>query len=1123
MPLKFLRAQSTRLVFILTMVCATQAPLVAQTPLLAGTYVQTFDAIGGGAPAGWGIYTGATASSLGTAATLNTAAASWASTTGQWANFAAAGSFLGTETVAAQAAAPNRALGIRQTGSFGDPGASAAFNFSTLGLQISSISFFAQLLSVQTRSTVWSLQYGVGAAPVSWTTIGTFSDPAVFGATTLTAAGFGTNLDNQPNVWLRIVALAGSTGSGSRDTFGIDDFTIVAGVPGGDIAPSIITEPQSLSVTEGGAAQFTVAASGTEPLVYQWRKGTTILSDAGNLTGTNSTMLTLSPVALADAGNYNVVVTNGAGSKTSMDAALTVNPAVSAPSITTQPAPTTVAPGGTAMFHVVADGTAPLAYQWRKGGANLIDGGIITGATTDTLTLTGISAADAGSFDVVVSNAVDSVASGPALLTVGSAPPVSSELLWNFTTATPSSGMPADVTNGTVTQGNNNGTTTLLTTTSASSGYAGVSGTFNAGAAAFVGGPLNQAVNTYFTFTLEPAAGKQLSASALSFGSRSTGTGPQAFAVFTSVDNFTTAVATGTLLNNSTWALQSPTFTSVTGGTSDPITFRIYGYGGAGSPAAGTANWRIDDLKLAISTVDGPPVPPAITGTTPAAGAVGIAEGSSVTVTFNQPVTVTGNWFTLTGSLSGAHTATVTGGATSYILTPDTPFTEGETITLVVLADHVVDAKSGTLALGSDYTATYTVISTRPIHAIQGSGLTSPFATQTVRVHGVVTAVFQTAGQIGGYYMEAPDAEQDTDATTSEGIYVFDSVNGVSVGDAVTVTGKLTEFGAAPNSETEISPVTVFAKESSGNALPTPIALTLPFASTTTAERYEGMRVILPQILTVTDTFDLGHFGELRLSNGRLPAPTNVVSPGGPAQLQEAANLLNQVILDDTLSPTYPSPTPYLNSSDASVATRRSGDTTTGVTGILGNKFGAYVIEPTVVPTFANANPRPTAPVVGGSLHVAIGNVLNFFNGNGTGQDGAAGGFPTERGATTRDEYLRQRAKMVAGILGLRPDIMGLTEVENDGFGPTSAIQDIVTSLNAAAPAGTTYALVNAGVAAIGTDAITCAFIYRTQAVELVGAPVINNDSVFNRPPIAQTFRQIATGEKLTVCINHFK
>ena len=1041
----FLRSSAARLALVLTVGCILNAPIAAQVALPSGTSTQSFDSIAGGLPAGWSIYTGATASTLGTSAALTTTAVTWSNTSGGWRNVAAADNtgFVGTETDVVQAAATDRALGIRQTGTFGDPGASANFNFSTIGVQVSSISFSAQMLSVQTRSTVWQLQYGVGASPATWTTIGTFIDPGVFGKTTVTGSGFGTALDNQSNVWLRIVTLAATTGSGSRDTFGIDDFTIVTTSGGGGaIAPSITTQPVAQSVTEGATATFTVVAAGTPTLLY----------------------------------------------------------------------------------------------QWQKGGVALADGGIVSGATTNTMTLTGVTNADAGSYSVVVSNGVAPNATSDAVTLTVVVPTSDSVLYWNFNpiegVATPTSGLPGDVTDGKVTQGNNNGTTELLTTISASSGYTGFSGSYNAGAAARIGS-FSPASSVYFEFTLKPAFTKQLSATAISFGSRSTGTGPQSFAVYTSVDGFAAPVASGALANNGTWALQTPTFASVTGGTGAAVTFRIYGFGGAGSPSAGTANWRIDDLKLNISTAVGPPVVPAITATTPINGAAGITDLAPIIVTFNQPVIATGTWFTLTGSLSGVHTAVVSGGPTSYTLTPDVPFSEGETVTLVVLAAQIVDESTGTLHPASDYTGTFAIISTSPIHTVQGSALTSTYAAQTVRVRGIVTATFQAAGQIGGYYIEAPDAEQDSDPMTSEGIYVFDNANSVTVGDFVTVTGTLVEYGAAPNSETEISPVTSFTKDSTGNPLPSAVAVSLPFAAADYAERYEGMLVTLPQTLTVTDTFSLGKFGELRLSNGRLPAPTNVVAPGAPAIAQEAANLLNQVILDDGVSTLYPSPTPYLNGGDVVTATRRSGDTATGVTGIFGNKFSAYVVEPTIAPVFVDANPRSSAPNPGGTLHVAIGNVLNCFNG-----DGAGGGFatsPDDRGANSLIEYERQRAKIIAGILGAAPDIMGLTDVENDrvtngatdSYGPTSAIADIVNSLNAVTvPKGITYAFVNAAAVDIVTDQIHCAFIYRVETVAPVGAPAMLNSQYFNslaRNPLAQTFKQISTGEKLTVCINHFK
>ena len=902
------------------------------------------------------------------------------------------------------------------------------------------------------------------------------------------------------------------------------------------VAPAITTPPAAQTVNAGDTVQFHVVATGTAPLTYQWRKDGAALGDGGIVSGSTTDTLTLAGVAAADAGSYDVVVSNAAGDATSAAATLTVNALPVAPGITTPPADQTVTTGGTAVFTVVASGTPPLAYQWRKGGVALADGGVVSGSATATLTLTGVTAADAGSYDVVVSNGVNPPAvSNPATLTVNPPPPAGSTLYWNFGTsagvATPS-GLPADVTGGALTSGNNNGTTTLLTTTSASSGYAGSSGQYNAGAAARIG-TLSQAAggSAYFEFTLTPDYNKVLTVTGLSFGSRSTGTGPQAFAVFSSLDGFTTPVATGALGNNSTWALQAPTLAPVAAETGAAITFRIYGYNGTGSPAAGTANWRIDDLTLTITTAVGQPVPPAVVAVTPANGATGVAPTAALTVTFNKAVALSGAWFTLAGTASGAHTATVTGGPTSFTLAPDAPFALGETVTLTVLAAQVADQATGTLHPAADFTASFATLAPVPlaIHTVQGSGLTSPYAGQTVLVSGVVVASFQGAGRIGGYYIEAPEAQWDADPATPEGIYVYDNTDSVTVGDSVTVAGTVVEYGTAPNTETELSPVIAFVRSGTGNALPSAVSVTLPFATATYAGRYEGMLVTCPQTLTVTDNYDLGHYGELTLSNGRLPEPTNIVAPGAPAQAQEAANLLNQLLLDDGTSSTYPDPTPYLNSADPAVATRRAGSTTTGLTGILGNKFGAYVIEPTQPVVFADANARAAAPASGGTLRVAFGNVENFMNGDGTG-----GGFPTSRGALTYAEYLRQRAKVVAGILSLAPDLMGLSEVENDrvtngqadSYGPVSAIADLVGALNAAAPAGTTYAFINAAAVDIVTDDIHSAIIYRTQAVEPVGAPAMLDNVYYNghaRNPLAQTFREKSSGAVFTFCVNHLR
>ncbi|HET7535605.1 MAG TPA: immunoglobulin domain-containing protein, partial [Candidatus Didemnitutus sp.] len=407
--------------FVLSLVLVGVCAAHAQVALGTGTYTQTFDSLGSGLPLGWSVYTGATATALGTSVSPAGTAATWGGTTGQWENCASATGMVGNESTAVQNAASNRALAIRQSGTFGDPGASANFNFSTLGVQVTSITFSAQMLSVQTRSTIWQLQYGLGASPSSWTTIGTFTDPGVFGSTTITASGFGTVLDNQGNVWLRVVTLAASTGSGSRDTFGIDNFSIVTVSGGGSIPPSVGTQPSSQTVTEGAASvQFHVVANGTAPFTYHWRKGGAPLTNGGNVSGALTDTLTLTSITLGDQGSYDVVISNGTPpDATSNAATLTVNPLLVPPSITTSPSSQSVALGANANFSVVAAGTAPLTYQWRFGGSPLANGAKYTGVDTATLTVHSVTADDAGSYDVVVSNSVPpSATSGAATLSI---------------------------------------------------------------------------------------------------------------------------------------------------------------------------------------------------------------------------------------------------------------------------------------------------------------------------------------------------------------------------------------------------------------------------------------------------------------------------------------------------------------------------------------------------------------------------------------------------------------------------------------------------------------------------------------------------------------------------------
>ena len=421
-------------------------------------------------------------------------------------------------------------------------------------------------------------------------------------------------------------------------------FTFTSAAP---VAPTITTPPVAQTVLAGGTATFTVAASGTAPLSYQWRKNGTAIT--GNASATSPT-LTLTNVQSGDATTYDVVVSNGVTpDATSNPVALTVTPV--APSIVTPPTAQSTTVGSNVTFTVVAGGSTPFTYQWRKGGTALVNGSTVSGATTASLTLTGVTLADAGNYDVVVTNGVNPAATSTAVaLTVNTAP--QNIITWDFATDTPTSGLPAELSGAQVTQGNNNGTTALITAVSVSSGYTGASGTNNAGAAARTGALVQSSGGSaYFELTLTPATGQQIRFLTLGFGARSTSTGPQAYAVYTSADNYAAPLATGTLANNSVWTLVTPQFTPLTVPVGTALTLRIYGYNGTGTASASTANWRIDDLKVGVTV---PLTAPVITSQ-PQSQTTTLAQSVTFSVTTGpSSATPTYQWRKTGTPISGA-------------------------------------------------------------------------------------------------------------------------------------------------------------------------------------------------------------------------------------------------------------------------------------------------------------------------------------------------------------------------------------------------------------------------------------------------------------------------------------
>lgn len=184
------------------------------------------------------------------------------------------------------------------------------------------------------------------------------------------------------------------------------------------IKPSVTTPPSAQTVTEGGTARFTVAASGTAPLSYQWKKDGVSLSDGSKISGATTAALTVSNAQKADEGAYSCYINNDAGDVTSGDATLTVNLTSVKPAIAWQPEDKTASAGWTVNFFVTAHGTAPLAYRWEKDGVDLTDGGKISGATTDSLIIGNVQESEEGVYTCYVSNAAGETASNSATLTV---------------------------------------------------------------------------------------------------------------------------------------------------------------------------------------------------------------------------------------------------------------------------------------------------------------------------------------------------------------------------------------------------------------------------------------------------------------------------------------------------------------------------------------------------------------------------------------------------------------------------------------------------------------------------------------------------------------------------------
>jgi hypothetical protein len=390
------------------------------------------------------------------------------------------------------------------------------------------------------------------------------------------------------------------------------------------------------------------------------------------------------------------------------------------------------------------------------------------------------------------------------------------------------------------------------------------------------------------------------------------------------------------------------------------------------------------------------------------------------------------------------------------------------------------------------------------IGKVQGTGERSPLVGREVVVEGVVT-ITPGNGLDGWFLQDAGDG----DAATSDGLFVA-AGDTPAAGQRVRIRGTVVELNAGNGTRTALQPtrVTPLGK---GKVRAVAIA-----AAPLDWERYENMRVLITAPLTVAGTHRAHKYAELFVNFGeRLRTPSDIVAPGEAARALAADNTRRTLRLDDGSDAEQPASIWYL----PKTGLPRTGTRLSKVEGVLDQRGGSYRLQLTAKPAFRRMTP-PAAPKVGGDVRIASFNLENFFNG-----DGQGGGFPTSRGARNPAELDTQRARLVTTIRALNPDIAALMEVENDGFGPESAIATLIDALNAGG--GDWRAIVTD--ADQGGDQIRVGLIYRASRVSPVGTAATLTDDLFgtrNRPPLAQTFRAgvgASRGPAFTVVANHFK
>jgi hypothetical protein len=425
-----------------------------------------------------------------------------------------------------------------------------------------------------------------------------------------------------------------------------------------------------------------------------------------------------------------------------------------------------------------------------------------------------------------------------------------------------------------------------------------------------------------------------------------------------------------------------------------------------------------------------------------------------------------------------------------------------------------------------------------------------------------------TTGLNKGFYLQS--LEDDYNPNTSEGLFVYTNQSSSSLkpGDVVCARGKVQEYYQQTQLKAEDHQWTT-----QGNQ-PVPQATAIEILPSDdnfdqTLERYEGMLVRTTDALDmrVTRTFKFDYKAmrnNMVLAQGHVNRHPNqrYVAGSDASKAQRDDNGQRRLFVESDqkaangVVPYYPDFGRTDVDQDGSTEDYiRVDDTLVGAEGVLNYSYGEYRLTVTnelSEGNFIHNDPRTEAPLLAeGDLRIASFNVLNYFN---SPFGGDANPYGSNRGAKSAGEFEIQQEKIVRAILQLDADIIGLMEIENNGFGDGGAIHQLVEQLNQQIDKPENryhYVAIDSNQDGtidsrdtVGTDAITTGLIYRNQHVSLTTPRIIHMPSQqapavydkdgnmiedgknYQRDTLAPTFKVSSsngTEQTLTVAVNHFK